>query len=93
MTISWLDIVFYVSGLVLLLMPPRFIPLVRPGSEDIRRVVKHVLALVLFVAGTVGIHRTIYQRAGNRFLVASCLLVLVIGLFRIWQEKYGEASE
>lgn len=89
MLFSVFEGLLYLAGLLLLLMPPRHVPFLKPGSGGSGRVIKHGVALVLFAAGTVRIHRAIYERAGNRFLVASCLLVLVIGLFRVWQEKSG----
>ena len=81
-----LDGLLYLSGLLLLVMPPGSIPF-WDGSTARVRLFKHALGLGLFVVGAMGIHEIAREWTGMGFVLVSALLVIAVSGVRILREK------
>lgn len=72
-------------GLILVFVPSGALPWTEPDSRG-ARMTKHVLGLVLFATGTIGIHQKIRTEVGNEFLVWSLIGLMVLSLVKVWWE-------
>lgn len=76
----------YLVGLVLIVMPPESLPISGPRKPAVR-LTKHTLGLLLFLLGTMRIHRRIRHQVGAAFLIGSIFLILSLAIVRVWMEK------
>lgn len=81
-----LDGILYLSGLLLVMMPPKSIPYWK-GSRPAVRLCKHALGLGMFVVGTMGIHEIAREWTGMGFVLVSAFLILVVSGLRVLRKK------
>jgi uncharacterized membrane protein len=85
MGIGWLDGLIYVVGLVLIFVPAESLPeLIDDAARQ--RVIKHVIGLLLFAVGTIGIHTAIRHRVGQGFMISSLIGLMIMSLVKVWWE-------
>jgi len=87
-----LDGVLYLSGFLLVLMPPKSIPH-WDGSRAGVRLFKHALGLGLFVVGTMGIHKIAREWTGMGFVLVSAFLILMVSGLQVLRQKGFDEEE
>jgi len=92
MSMTVVDELFYLFGLLLVFIPLNWIPKSSPDSP-LARVLKQGLGLFFFVVGTMGLHLRLRKAWGQSFLVSSILLLLIVSLVRVWWLKRDEENE
>lgn len=82
----------YVAGLVLLLVRP-VLPGGANGRGRLRRMARHLVALLLFAVGTVELQKRLGAGSDRSFIVISALVLLVVEGFQLWRQNRRRTAD